>query len=410
MKKLLILLLIPVFFGCTSEENAGVANEKTFIRYLGTEDNNQAVLAVEDNDGYALLSNTDVVSTSGTERKIKFIHTDLFGHLQWEINYPETGKSNWRAASFIETSDSQLPNSGYLIIGDSIKSNGSTDLVLLKIDKQGTLVDSAIISAPTLGASLHGHAVMKDPSDGNYIILGNITSDPAPVRDMFIAKLNESDLSVMWSKEYGAGISTTINRLYLDTDQNLLWGGSVFIPPYDVRLVQAPMGSQSIITGNNIGTAEFDEEAKDFCRSFGGWTFIGYTNKRTELNPNGTQDIYVMKINPTSQSRPDFETAITPEGGENTQNERGVSIAATSDDGFVVLGDATTATKSEDLIIAKLNASGQVVWQAMYGGADKQEAASIRVTSDGSYLVFATTYFVNEQKLMLMKVNRNGKL
>jgi hypothetical protein len=412
MKKILFFCVIISVCGCKTEGDVEPANESTFIRYLGTEDNNSAVLAFETTDGFSLLSNAE---SEGGDRKIKFTQTDLYGHTVWEQNYPSV-KRNWSAASFIETTDSQLPNSGYLIIGDSIKGNGITDLLLLKIDKQGTLIDSVTISAPNSLISLHGRAVMKDPADGNYIVLGNATGDPSPVNDMFVAKLDADDLSIiMWSKEYGAGLSTTTNRIYFNNNQNLFWGGSVRTPSYDVRLVQVPIGSQSPITGNNIGSPQFDENALDFCQSFGGWAFTGSFKKYD------TEDIFVLKVDSkgdtiryTPFAEKDYDVRYPKDVGAfkgyDGQNEKGVSITSTKDDGFVVLGQVSTATKSEDLTIVKLDATGKKVWQYNYGGADRQEAASVRETSDGSYLIFGTTYFINEKKLMLIKVNRDGKL
>lgn len=404
MKKLLTFLLIALVYGCTSEENAGAADENTFIRYFGTEDNNKAVLAQEVTDGYLLLSNSDITISGGIQHKIKVIKTDLFGHSLLEQNYPSDTR-NLTAASFIEVS-AQLPNPGYLIIGDSIKDNGTTALMLLRINQDGTMPTYKSISLPNATASLHGKAITVDPDDGNYIVLGTISSEPAPTLDMFLAKINSNDLSIMWSREYGAGFSTTINRIYYTLlrpqpnveEPAILWGGSVETPNMDMRLVVVPKESSSTIAGANIGSPTYNEVANDFCKAFAGWTFVGSTNER------GSEDIYVINIQSNSQ------VGYSEIFGDGTLADRGKSIDRTEDEGYVVLGEVATAAKSDDFTIIRLNSSLQKVWQYNYGGADRQEAASIRVTSDGSYLVFGTTYFINEEKLMLMKVNKDGKL
>lgn len=401
MKKILFFLIILSIYGCKTEEDATPANENTFVRYLGTEDHNDAVLALETSEGFSLLSNAESENeTSQRIQKIKFIQTDKYGHIIRERNYPENGEHNWMASSFIEINAGEA-NPGYLIIGERIKSNDNSDLLLIQINNLGDTVQTAILPAPTSSVSLHGRAIVKDPLDGNYIVLGNITSDPAPATDdMHVYKVNQSDLSVMWSGKYGAGLSSTINRIYYyNNNQNLLWGGSVlnsFSNKNDVRLVQVPVETEVPITGGPIGDPDFDEDAIDFCESFGGWAFTGSTNQ------NATQGIFVMKV--TSGSQTIFSSSL--------EGTKGVSISPTADGGLVVLGETSIdiVNKGEDLTIAKLNASGLKLWQYNYGGADRQEAASIRQTSDGSYLVFATTYFVNERKLMLMKVNANGKL
>ena len=145
--------------------------------------------------------------------------------------------------------------------------------------------------------------------------------------------------------------------------------------------------------------AESDEFAADFCKALGGWAITGSSNA------NGTDDIYVLKLSNTSNLM--FSIRLE---GEQGQHERGVSIDQTPDNNLVVLATVGTASKKEDLSIIKLSSSGSKIWQHNYGGADRQEGASIRATSDGSYLIFGTTYFINEAKLMLMKVNSNGEL
>lgn len=400
MKKILLFLIIISVYGCKTEGDVAPANENTFIRFFGTEDNNTAVLAIETAEGFTLLSNSEGENAEGQRlQKIKLIQTDKYGHkLEGrEKNYPENG-DEWRAASFIETPDSQ-GNPGYLIIGESIKSNSTTDLFIFWTDNQDNSVEDhlAIIPAPDNTSSLHGRAVTTDPVDGSYTVLANLSSDPAPTgNDMFVYKINPQDFSITWSGKYGAGLSSTISRIYYyNNNQNLLWGGSVlnsFSNKYDVRLVQVPVETEVPITGGPIGEPDFDEDALDLCQSFGGWAFTGSSDQ------NGAEGIFVLKV--TSASQTIFSSSI--------EGSRGVSITPTNDGGLAVLGEVSD--KNVDLKIAKLNASGVILWQHNYGGADRQEAASIRQTADGSYLVFATTYFVNEKKLMLLKVNGIGKL
>ncbi len=399
MIKILFPICVIFLFGCRGEDDVEPANEKTFVRYLGTADNNTAVLALETSDGFALLSNVEREEAAegfqGT-RKIKFMRTDSYGHvypgLAGEQDYPENG--DWQAASFIE-----LPNTnpGYLIIGESIKSNGLAELLLLQLSQDLTLVRSLTIKAPDTTASFHGRAVMIDKSSGNYLLLGSVTKDPALTENDMVVIMVDTNFSTVWTTEYGAGLSSTINRLYMNDSQNILWGGSVRnfqSSRYDVRLIKVPFQSPSSINGAPVGDPGYDEIAFDFCNTFGGWAFTG------SMNENDLESIFVMKVSNDGI----FLSKTSLEGS------KGVSISATNDSGVVMLGEVNTTDKSTDLTLAKLNAFGDQVWQHRFGGADRQEAASVRQTSDRGYLVFGTTYFVNEKKLMLMKLDGNGEL
>lgn len=395
--KILFLMLVTLLVSCKGEDDVAPANESTFVRYLGTVDNNSAVLALETPQGFALLSNSE--SEQGIQ-KIRLTQTDPFGHVlsDGEKNYPGSGENseNWKAASFIKL------ESGYLIVGDRIHANGTTDLLLFQTDDNGdpmenrkTIITTQDVLPGASGLSLHGRAVMQD-TDGNYLVLAHITGDPSPTEeDMIVVRIGQ-DFSLMWTKKYGAGLSTTISRIYsVDSNEGpqLLWGGSVRNATsnrFDVRLIKVPAERESVIVGGPMGEPDFDETAFDLCKSIGGWAFTGATNV------GGTDAILVMKVTGTTAQ------SFTLEGS------RGVSISSTNDAGLVVLGE--TFGQASDLTIAKLSLSGSVLWQHNYGGSDRQEAASVRQTSDGGYLVFATTYFVNEKKLMLIKLDRNGKL
>ena len=65
------------------------------------------------------------------------------------------------------------------------------------------------------------------------------------------------------------------------------------------------------------------------------------------------------------------------------------SIQQTSDGGYIVA--ATTFQSSSDYWIIKLNASGTIEWQKIYGGSDADITSTIRQTSDGGYIVAGHT-------------------
>jgi hypothetical protein len=416
MRKLYWFSLVVVLaVGCKSESDVGPAQEKTFIRYLGSENNNVAVLAEEAGDGFTLLSYSEIAGdvVGDVSYQIKLIHLDAFGNWMWEKNYPEgddKSQLQMRASSFISLKDASGALTGYLIIGDWINANGTTKLQLVYTDANGENAVYNTISDASATVSLQGRAVVQD-NTGDFVVLAKVNGDPS--NDMFVAKIAAADvktinnpLKLTWFKKYGAGVSTLINRLYGSTSTGYSWGGSVRNPislKNDIRLIRVPENSDASFIGGPIGDSDdaVDENAVDFCPSVGGWTVTGSTTKN-EVNG----DIYIMKLTTNTQT---VFKQILPEFEAN-QKEEGVSITETTDGSYAVLANVGTTTKQQDLLVLKCNASGGVTWSHNYGSSDKQEGASIRTTSDGSYLVFATTYFGNVKKLMLMKLNKNGEL
>jgi len=404
--------------GCKSESDVGPANDPTFVRYLGSENNNVAVLAQEAGDGITLLSYSEIAGdiVGDVSYQIKLIHLDAFGNWVWEKNYPDDvdkTKLQIRASSFISLNDANGGLTGYLIIRDSINANGTTKLQLVYTDANGENAVYNTVSDASSTVSLQGRAVVQD-NTGDFVVLAKLNGDPNS-KDMFVAKIAASDIGIThdkknpipltWSKKYGAGVSSLMNRLYSNgPNAGYSWGGSVLNSTSlknDIRVIRVPENSETPFIGAPLGDSNFDENAVDFCQSVGGWTITGST---TESEVNG--DIYVMKL--TNNAQVVFKQVL-PEF-EAGQKQEGVSITETADGSYGVLANVGTTNKQQDLLVVKCNASGGVTWSHSYGSSDKQEGASIRTTADGSYLVFATTYFGNVKKLMLMKLNKNGEL
>jgi hypothetical protein len=95
------------------------------------------------------------------------------------------------------------------------------------------------------GKKLHGHAIIpEDATATNYLILGSIENE-AEKPNMFVARISAADLSLGWTREYGNFPSTQANRLYLTSDQDILWGGSVTTDEQkDIRIVKVGKDSQ----------------------------------------------------------------------------------------------------------------------------------------------------------------------
>lgn len=83
-------------------------------------------------------------------------------------------------------------------------------------------------------------------------------------------------------------------------------------------------------------------------------------------------------------------------GGSN--NDIANSIQQTGDGGFIVAGASYSATGDvtinrgkADFWVAKLDASGTIIWQKTYGGSGWDVAKCVKPTSDGGYIVVGYT-------------------
>jgi hypothetical protein len=423
------LIILVLLFSCRSEEDVSPSNAATFVRYFGSEYSHTAVLALEVNEGYTLLSTVEVPTSNLNQSnyRMKLIRTDKFGHVEWSESYTRESDTEfgYRASSFIPYYSGSEPNrtlEGYLIIGDRIYESADqsvkTDLQLVKVpldgNPEGIVVGSFSPSDPDL--SLEGKAVVQN-DQGDIFILGAIKESPL---DMYTAKISISGTSFtkVWSREYGNATGTLLNRLFVDSSNKLFWGGTYQNPEEtDFRLVGAAEDTNPDVE-NMIGDGTFSETAFDLEQTIGGFAMVG-----SKTSVSGDENIYFTKV---GQNGVPF---VNPEPIDfNGFNDKAVSICAGHDGGYWILGTvesgADRGNGSTDLYLCRINDLGQEIgviksigdtdvfiptYSLNYGGSDNEEGASIRKVQ-GGYLVFGTSTYGTQKKLMLMKVNTIGKL
>jgi uncharacterized delta-60 repeat protein len=94
-----------------------------------------------------------------------------------------------------------------------------------------------------------------------------------------------------------------------------------------------------------------------------------------------------------------------------TNSERLYSVQQTSDGGYIVAGRTRSfGAGNYDIFLIKTNASGNVQWAKTYGGADWDEAFSVRQTSDGGYIVAGRTWSFAAGVTFLIKTDASGNV
>ena len=69
----------------------------------------------------------------------------------------------------------------------------------------------------------------------------------------------------------------------------------------------------------------------------------------------------------------------------------GIEVLPTADGGYAVLGEINTPPGGFDVWLLKLDATGAIEWQYLYGGTGRERPYHVRQTSDGGYVVVAAT-------------------
>lgn len=137
-----------------------------------------------------------------------------------------------------------------------------------------------------------------------------------------------------------------------------------------------------------------NETANDVISTIdGGYAVLGYTQSNDgDITDkiNESYDYWVLKFDENNQLQ--WSKSY---GG--TSDERGQSIIQTNDSGYLITGfskssdeDVTTNFGSNDYWMAKLDATGNIIWEKSFGFSGTDQAFSSIQTLDGGYLITGT--------------------
>src|ERR1035437_7667261 len=107
-----------------------------------------------------------------------------------------------------------------------------------------------------------------------------------------------------------------------------------------------------------------------------GLVIAGFTNSFGY----GGYDMYVIKTDKNGN-------AIWTKTYGGTNWDFAYSIEPTTDGGYIIAGGTYSFGKgNEDMYLVKTNSTGDTLWTKTYGGANEDEAKSVKQTTDGGYM------------------------
>lgn len=287
------------------------------------------------------------------------VKTDSQGNFQWQKCLGSQGGES--AASIEQTTDGGYIVAGYTSVsgGDVVGHHGSGDMWIVKLDSLGNLVWQQCIGG-TGGEIAHS---IKQTTDGGYIVAGTADFNqgmvsghhaPSQTTDMWVVKLDSLGVLV-WQKCLGGSGADVAYSIAQTND-----GGYIVAGTTETK-------NNGDVTGNHtyydVGSASY----------------------------KASVDYWVVKLD--SSGFLEWQKCL---GG--TGEDVAFSIQPTAEGGYIVAGrtastngDVSIAIGSRDAWIVKLNGTGDIEWEKSYGGTNNEIANFIRQTTDGGYIVAATT-------------------
>lgn len=227
-------------------------------------------------------------------------------------------------------------------------------------------------------------------SDGGYI-----------VADLFRALRLDGSGNIIWEKKYG-GFNDHLHAVVPTNDggfvmAGITWnfgagGGDAWILKLDA--------SGNIIWQNTYGGPGDDSAAAIAPTNDGGYVVAGQT---TSFGA-GRIDAWVFKLGESGN-------VIWQKTYGDSAIEVASDIKVLGTDGYVITGDYDVTGRASDVWVARLDESGNIVWQKTYGSINTDAGYTISPTNDGGYIVGGIVDVLTQGgNLWVLKLDAVGNL
>ena len=314
--------------------------------------------------------------------------------IQWQYNY---GGNSFDAVY----DQKQTSDGGYILVGATNSNNIpnfhlNQEILLLKINSMGVLEWQKCI-----GGSLNDSGFsINIASNGDYLITGLTESSNNDFTynqgqaDFFIMRLNPNG-TVLWQKTFGGSNFDFAQNVVETTEGGFVIGGTSASSNgdltanngnYDFWIVK--INSAGVIQWQkNYGGTNDDSLYEIIKTSDGGFIMTGDTYSSSLPNYHGNSDVLVIKLN--SQGDLLWQKCFGGSGSDS-----GSSIIETSDGNFLI-GASSQSTNYDvtgnhggffDFWVFKITPSGTIIWQKALGGSSGDQLTQVSQATDGNYL------------------------
>ncbi len=349
-------------------------------------------------NGYLIVGRTS--SSEGGNTDMQLIKMDDKGNVLWDKTYgdSETEEAN----GIVETKDG-----GYILVGHSDSFGGGVDIKdiwVVKVDQKGDL-----IWAKTFGTTMsidEAEGIVRT-DDGNYSILYNTLplDDDSKGSEIGILKINEAG-DVIWDKKYGGKSNEQASEI-IKTD----FGYAVLASTesygkgsWDIWLVGIDKDGKQLWARTFGGT---DNEMANglTITSDHGFLISGYTYSFA----NGSHDAWAIR---TDKDGKQLWAKVF--GGLST--EEFFSATETKEGDFVFVGytdvyiNGKETEEENNVFVVKVNPKGEKIWERSLGGVKNQRGHSVIATQDEGFLVvgFSDENDTNGHDVLVLKLNKAG--
>jgi hypothetical protein len=354
--------------------------------------------------GFSTSFNGDVSGGHGAT-DCWIVKLNVSGVIEWQRMYGGTGSET--AESIQQTSDN-----GYIFVGKTNSNNGDVnlnkggrDIWVVKLKTNGELDWQRVIG----GSGDEEADAVLETIDGGFLIVGYTDSADGDVTnnngglDMWVIKLNKTGI-IEWEETYGGSNPEYAHSICSVEDGGFIIAGETWSNngdvignngDTDVWVIKID-SIGNLKWQNAIGGSGADVAWKIHATNDGDYLLIGTTgsnNTGDVFGSHGLFECWLVKLDEMG----DIVWQKTLGGSDNDYG----SAIAVADDGSIVVGGVTRSFDGDvtsnnwpgsNWWVVKLDSTGVILWDRVYGGSAIDFSRDLQLTSDGGLIMTGHTY------------------
>ena len=322
------------------------------------------------------------------------------GDISWQRFYSDGALHN-EANSIQQTKDG-----GYIVAGRNFFPSGTeSNFLIVKLDASGNVTWQKVYG----GSGADAVRSIQQTSDGGYIVAGYTFSFGAGDENVWVIKLdNYGDMS--WQKTYSV-TDPDYARLEPSSIQETSGGGYIIVSDFYIYAAGAEHVGFGVTKLNKNGDIVWQRTYGDVSLDFieansiqqtidGGYVVAGL------ISIDSKAQAWVIKLDNDG----DIVWQKVYKGVESYSTHR--SIKKTFDGGYILLGEATTASHGSYTFLLKLDADGNISWQKTIKRGAYDIIYSIQQTNDSKYIMAgsSSTSGYGDRDPFVLKLDSKGEI
>jgi hypothetical protein len=230
------------------------------------------------------------------------------------------------------------------------------------------------------------------PSENNVVFAGSAFAGQA---NGWIAKADQNG-HLLWQKLYGGTQTEVLRSVAATPDGGYILAGSAESSNGDITGLRGSTdawvlkldANGNIIWSKAYGGTRYDD-AKTIVATGDGYIVsgIGQSFDGDLQNTSGTGAIWVFKVDLSGNM-----VWSKFMGGGSGESRKLIPV---ENGNYLLLGTTHTITQTlthQNVIVIKLDASGNKIWEKNYGGSETEKPYDVKMAANGNYVIAGVTY------------------